>query len=109
MGRPVVALCQWEDFNYSAHTSGSALYDATRALWTNYGDEEPPTPCRASLGGRALTVWLPKGAVIRLRVQGLREPQVPDPMTQTFRHVYGSHERMTRTRITIRLTEYPHV
>jgi hypothetical protein len=98
--RAVVALCVWEDYNYAGRLEGSATYDQRAPMWTTYGEDEP-TACRASLGGRILTVWLPKGAAIRCRVHS------DTPMASTYTHVYGSHERMSRARIRIRLTELP--
>lgn len=100
-GRPVVALCEWEDFNYSAHLPGSGRYDPTQPLWVSR--DEPPTACRASLGDERLTVWLPQGARIVIRHGG----PLNYPMATRFAHVFGGHERMSLTRIDIGLTEYP--
>lgn len=98
--RPVVAMCAWQDFNY-ANDGGNF-----RDVWTPR--DEPPTPCRASLGARILTVWLPAGAVIRCRLRRVwREGGPAGPMQDSYTHVYGSHDRMTRRRIQIALKEYP--
>jgi hypothetical protein len=91
-GRPVVALCQWQDFNYDR--------TSLRDMWLPR--DEPPTACRASLGDEKLTVWLPQGARIVLRFT----PGCAFDYTHT--HLFGSHDRYSRTRIVIRLTEYPH-
>lgn len=95
--RPVVAMCSWEDYDYR--------YDRKpgEPFWVPDGDE--PTACRASLGAHKLTVWLPKGARIVCRVPWPHDGF--DPMAHTFNHVYGSHERCSRTRIRIRLTHLP--
>jgi hypothetical protein len=105
-GRAVVALCVWEDYNYAGRLEGSATYDRRAPLWTTYGQDEP-TACRASLGDERLTVWLPQGARIHLRGVTFYRERKLDPMTGDYYHVYGSHERMTRTRIRITLTELP--
>ena len=103
--RPVVALCVWEDFNYPQRAAGSATFDRRAPLWTTYGDDEP-TACRASLGKRKLTVWLPKGARITCRVPSFQADGF-NQMAHQYSHVYGSHERCSRTRIRIRLTDFP--
>lgn len=95
-GRPVVALCTWERFNYSADDR-----EETGRYWLP-DDDEPATACRASLGDEKLTVWLPRGARIVLR-------HGADPAGRTFTHTYGSHERFSRSRIVIRLTELPNL
>jgi hypothetical protein len=96
--RPVVALCQWQDFNYDRRLPH---VDPSSPLWLTR--PELPTACRASLGARILTVWLPQGAVIRCRLSRVGG----DPMADDYSHVFGSHDRMSRTRIRITLTEYP--
>jgi hypothetical protein len=106
MSRPVVALCQWQDFNYAEREPGSALYRTGAPIWVDR--PEPPTACRASLGSRILTVWLPQGAVIRCRLARF-QPDTFDAMRDNFRHVFGSHERMSRTNIRITLTDLPNL
>lgn len=98
MSRAVVALCHWQDFNYGREP-GDEIFRQR---------DEPPTACRASLGDKLITVWLPQGAVIRCRVPRFQRDGY-DPMRDYFGHVYGSHERMTRTRIRITLTALPNL
>jgi hypothetical protein len=97
-GRAVVALCHWQDFNYGERKPGDPLW-LERA--------EPPTACRASMGAEKLNVWLPQGARVVIRaVRWYREKGI-DPVGGEYLHVYGNHERYSRTRIRITLTEYP--
>lgn len=94
--RPVVALCHWEDWNYGHDHNG-------KPYWVPSGDE--PEACRASMGAKYLTVWLPKGAVIRMRLGRFGGTH----MTERYTHMYGTHERMSRTRIRITLTQLPNL
>lgn len=98
-GRAVVALCRWEDYNY--RLDGGTFRD----IWTPR--DEPATACRASLADEKLNVWLPQGARITLRAVRWYRERGLDPMTGDYTHVYGSHERYTRSRIRITLTELP--
>lgn len=96
--RPVVALCVWEDYDYR--------FDRKPCDPIFIPREGEPNACRASLGDRILTVWLPQGAKIRRRLPRFRADDF-DPMTQTFRYIFGSHDRCSRTRIQIKLTAMP--
>ncbi|MCC8942828.1 hypothetical protein H8A99_42080 [Bradyrhizobium sp. Arg68] len=49
--------------------------------WESLGS--PPSVCRASVGEKIVTVWLPRGAVIRLRRARWRSD------LGKYRHVYG--------------------
>lgn len=97
--RPVVALCHWEDFNYSRMLPHE---DPTAPVWLKRN--EPPTACRASLGEKRLTVWLPQGARIVCRLGMM---QRDNPMAQTYWEHFGGHERTNTRRIRITLTELP--
>lgn len=105
-GRAVVALCEWQDYNYEGMRSMDPRPRA-QTMWVSCG--LPPTACRASLGDERLTVWLPQGARILIRAVSWYRSRNLDPMTGEYAHVYGTHERMTRTRIRITLTELPNL
>jgi hypothetical protein len=102
-GRPVAALCEW----FWRRPGG---YE-----WVSDEDIDGPRfkgvysavpvrcdqACRASLGARIVTVWLPQGACIRLR---LPRAGSRDPMAENWVYRYG---RERDRAIRIRLTELP--
>lgn len=69
-GAPAVATCRWFD----RPIEGGEWREYSRAT------------CRASLGARILTVWLPEGAAIRC---GLTRRANADPWADTYRHRFG--------------------
>lgn len=76
-GLAAVATCEWFWRASASHT------------WTQFNEEHKLAreveECRASVGERWVTLWLPKGAVIRLG----RSRDGRDAFAQTYRHRYG--------------------
>lgn len=60
---------RWEDFE--------------EGLRSTTGTADNVELCRASIGAKVVTVWLPKGAVIRLRRSRMDDTKL------SFRYVYG--------------------
>lgn len=90
MSAPAIAQCTWRTRAGIGHD-----WDAP--------EPEDTTYCRASIGERIVTVWLPKGAKIRLRHP--RMGRFPDGVCQmNFRHTYG---RDRDNRIEIRIVPAP--
>lgn len=88
MGTPAIALCKWHDYHWD--------HAAERGTWVHDGDE--PEQCRASIGAKVVTVWLPRGAKIRLRLS--RFAKSDEPWTREFRHTYGfNRDRQIRFRL----------
>jgi hypothetical protein len=77
-----IALCTWCPFD---------------GAWF-IPDGEPATQCRASVGEKIVTVWLPKGAMIRLRRARWGDVPVTE---QKFCHYYGRPGNRTRIDIKI--------
>lgn len=75
MSTPALATCQW--FH---RTAPDYRWVPTPAD----GGGSASATCRASVGARLITVWLPQGVKIRGRI-----PRSADPFVHVFRHRYG--------------------
>lgn len=90
MGQKAIAKCQWWWWHPATHK------------WVP--DEEPNevVDCRASIGNKIVTVWLPKGAMIRRR-----RPRTSDTaLGHEYRHTYG-RDRDRQIRFTLHLEPNP--
>lgn len=87
MAIAAIALCKWNIMNWE-----TKKYEPE--------DNDPPTACRASVGEKIVTVWLPQGAKIRCRVARANNK---NPFDQKYCHYYGYTARM---RIDITLVQY---
>lgn len=90
MSQEVVANCEWFDRQYGS------------GKWEPYDTPNEIVQCRASLGEKIVTVWLPKGAKIRLRLP--RIDGQSKAFTHEFRHTFG---RDRDKQIRIKLTKVP--
>lgn len=87
-----VAICEWLWRVSAAHKFEKLIAD------------ERPAACRASIGERIVTVWLPQGAVIRLRIDRWSRNATGNAFDQTYSHRYG---RDRDNKIVIRLCNLP--
>lgn len=91
MGIAAIAKCRW------------FWWHPVDQKWTAEDDEpDEVTSCRASVGQRWVSVWLPRGAMIRRRI--------PRKLVSTegheFRHTYGA-DRDRQIRFTVELVPGP--
>jgi hypothetical protein len=90
-----IASCEWFWRVNALHA-----WDEHTKEMAALGVVEKPTDCRASVGAKVVTVWLPQGAVIRIRRDRFSRRGLASAYEQTFHHRYG---RDRNNRIVIKL------